>query len=129
MRTTSLGEARYICIHTKQYRPLSWAEIWETFIDSYPGQWAIQSFPPEDCFVDEQNIYHLFVLSEPPQGFDIKHGRVKPASFENRTPVPAIESHGEVLAQVDRTMVAQAIHEAWSTQRWGDLAPPDQADA
>lgn len=71
-RSTSLGEARYIRIYTDQYRPLSWTEIWETFIDSYPGQWAIQSFPPEDRVVDEQNIYHLFVLAEPPHGFDIK---------------------------------------------------------
>lgn len=128
-RSTSLGEARYIRIYTNQYRALSWTEIWETFIEAYPGQWAIQSFPPEDRVVDEQNIYHLFVLTEPPRGFDIKRGQVEPDSFAKGNPVPAMESYGAVLTQVDRAKVAQAIHAAWSTKRWNDLAPPDQADA
>ena len=128
-RSTSFGEAFYIWIYANQYRPLSWTEIWETFIETYPGQWAIQSFPPEDRAVDEQNIYHLFVLTEPPRGFDIKRGHVKPDSFAKRNPMPAMESYGTALTQVDRTKVAQAIHAAWSTKRWNDLAPPDQADA
>jgi len=128
-RSTSFGEAFYIRIYTNQYRPLSSTEIWETFIDAYPGQWAIQSFPPEDRVVDEQNIYHLFVLTEPPQGFDIKRGQAEPDSFAKGNPVPAIESFGAVLTQVDRTKVAQAIHAAWSIKQWNDLAPPDLADA
>ena len=103
-RSTSFGEAFYIRIYANQYRP-------------------------EDRVVDEQNIYHLFVLTEPPRGFDIKRGQVEPDSFAKGNPVPAMESYGAVLTQVDRTKVAQAIHAAWSTKRWNDLAPPDQADA
>ena len=71
-RQTDLGEALYIRIYTDNYRQLSWSEVWETFSKSYPYQWAIQCFPPEDQLVDEMNIYHLFVLENPPRGCNIK---------------------------------------------------------
>jgi len=71
-RSTSFGDALYIRIFTPCYRQLSWTEVWATFADSYPGKWAIQCFPPEDEVVDEQNIYHLFVLEQAPRGVSIK---------------------------------------------------------
>ncbi len=71
-RDTQLGSATYIRIYAVGYRVLTWTEVWETFSDAFPGMWAIQAFPPEDRLVDEQNIYHLFVLDEAPRGFDIK---------------------------------------------------------
>lgn len=70
-RSTSLGEALYIRVFTPSYRLLSWREIWDCFSESYPGQWAVQVFPPADELVDEANIYHLFVLDARPRGMDI----------------------------------------------------------
>lgn len=61
-RNTPLGWVQYIRIYTCDYRQLSWDEIWQTFVDSYPGKWAIQCFPPEDQVLNEENIYHLFVV-------------------------------------------------------------------
>jgi len=71
-RTTSFGLALYVRIYTPNHRQLSWGEIWEVFADLYPDQWAVQFFPPVDRVVDHENIYHLFVLDEPPAGMDIK---------------------------------------------------------
>lgn len=70
-RDTSLGQALYIRIFTPCYRQLSWSEVWSTFNDRYPGKFAVQIFPPEDELVDEQNIYHLFVLEDRPRGFSV----------------------------------------------------------
>lgn len=71
-RETALGIALYIRVFTDNYQQLSWSEVWNRFAQSYPGQWAIQCFPPHDQVVDEENIYHLFVLDCPPQGFNIR---------------------------------------------------------
>lgn len=71
-RQTGFGLATYIRIHTHDYRRLAWSEIWATFADSFPGQWAIQCFPPASDLVDHENIYHLFVLESPPSGLNIK---------------------------------------------------------
>jgi hypothetical protein len=43
---------------------MTWTEVWEVFQDRYPNRWAIQVFPPKDRLVDEENIYHLYVLEE-----------------------------------------------------------------
>ncbi len=71
-RHTALGCALYIRIYTNDYRQLSWSEVWDTFADAYPGQWAVEAFPPADQLVDEANIYHLFVLEDAPVGLNIK---------------------------------------------------------
>ncbi len=70
-RGTALGVALYIKIRTEDYRVLTWSEVWETFADRYPGKWAIQVFPPAERLVDDVNLYHLFVLEDPPAGLDI----------------------------------------------------------
>lgn len=61
----------YIRIFTSAYRQLTWDEIWETFADRYPGQWAVQFFPPADKLVNQENSYHLFVLEGQPHGVSI----------------------------------------------------------
>lgn len=71
-RDTSLGSALYIKIYTPNYRKLSWREIWDCFSETFPGQWAIECFPSADALLDEENIYHLFVLDTPPKGLDIR---------------------------------------------------------
>lgn len=71
-RQTSMGQALYIKVLTSDYRQLSWSEVWQAFSDSYPGQWAVQMFPPASELVDEQNIYHLFVLEDEPRNLSIK---------------------------------------------------------
>jgi hypothetical protein len=70
-RRTCLGDALYVRIRTENYDLLSWSEVWATFADAYPGCWAVQAFPPADRVMDEQNIYHLFVLDSEPAGLDI----------------------------------------------------------
>jgi hypothetical protein len=77
MRRTALGQVRYIKVRTPSERPLSWTEIWKAFSGMYPGQWAVEAFPPEEELVDEANIYHLFILEDFPggAGFNINRRR------------------------------------------------------
>ena len=70
-RRTDLGVALYIRIARYDGRPMPWTEVWERFAAAYPGRWAVQTFPPEDCLLDEVNYYHLFVLESPPRGLRI----------------------------------------------------------
>lgn len=72
-RSTSFGVVEYIRIYTDNYRQLSWPEVWEAFASRYPDRWAVQMFPPRSELIDEQNIYHLFILPETPIGVNIKH--------------------------------------------------------
>jgi hypothetical protein len=46
--------------------------VWERFAAAYPGQWAVQMFPPADQLVDGKAVYHLFVCDEPPAGLNIR---------------------------------------------------------
>jgi hypothetical protein len=71
-RSTQLGTAQYIRIYTVDYRPLGWEEVWEAFAQAYPGHWAVEVYPPADQLVNEQNIYHLFVLEGEPVGLNIR---------------------------------------------------------
>lgn len=71
-RDSALGRVRQIKIFAPGYRPLSWREVWERFAAAYPGQWAVQVFPPADQLVDGKAVYHLFVCDEPPAGLNIR---------------------------------------------------------
>lgn len=73
-RETPFGTCLYIRVFTNSYRQLSWSEVWDTFQDAYPGRWACQWFPPSFRVIDEENIYHLFVLPQgiQPRGMDIQ---------------------------------------------------------
>lgn len=71
-RRTSLGEVLYIRIGRHDDRPMSWPEVAAVFNDRYPGQWAVQFFPPAEEILDEANLYHLFVLDGEPAGVNIR---------------------------------------------------------
>lgn len=71
-RQTQFGPCLYLRIRRYDDQPMSWREVWNTFAELYPGQWAVQFFPPAGELVDEANIYHLFVLEEEPVGVNIK---------------------------------------------------------
>lgn len=71
-RESCLGRVLQIKIFAPGYRPLTWREVWEAFAETYPGQWAVQCFPPADELVDGKNVYHLFVCDTPPDGLNIR---------------------------------------------------------
>jgi hypothetical protein len=70
-RETSVGPCLYLKVRRHDDAPMTWTELWRRFADAYPGQWAVQFFPPREALVDEANVYHLFVLETPPHGVDI----------------------------------------------------------
>jgi len=45
--------------------------VWEAFAAAYPGRWAVEVFPPAERLVDGKHVYHLFVLSDRPEGLDL----------------------------------------------------------
>ena len=63
---TSFGRAMYVRVRTPDYQQLTWEEIQEAYSGLYPYNWAIQFFPPADEVVNEENIYHLYVLEDRP---------------------------------------------------------------
>ena len=71
-KETQFGCCLYLRIRRYDDQPMSWREVWATFAELYPNQWAVQFFPPAGDLVDEANIYHLFVLEEEPAGVNIK---------------------------------------------------------
>lgn len=71
-RVTGLGLVTQIKIFAPGYRPLGWREVWEKFAECYPGQWAVQCFPPADQLVDGKSVYHLFVCDDVPAGLNIR---------------------------------------------------------
>ena len=73
---TDLGQLLYIRIRRENYGQLSWREAWEIFRRGYPGQWAVQFFPPAGDLVDDADIFHLYVLDFVPTGVNI-HWRSK----------------------------------------------------
>jgi hypothetical protein len=72
---TDLGHLLYIRIRREGYGQLSWREAWEAFRRNYPGQWAVQFFPPADDLVDDEDIFHLYVLDFVPVGVNINRRR------------------------------------------------------
>lgn len=68
---TDLGQLLYIRIRRENYDQLSWREAWEVFRSRYPGQWAVQFFPPASDLVDDADIFHLYVLDFVPTGVNI----------------------------------------------------------
>jgi hypothetical protein len=59
---TDLGQLLYIRIRREGYGQLSWRDAWEAFRRNYPGQWAVQFFPPAGDLVDDMDIFHLYVF-------------------------------------------------------------------
>lgn len=71
VKSSDLGVVEYIKVQRYDWKPMSWPEIWRAFSEAYPGQWAVQIFPPAEALVDDANIYHLYVLPEMPRGLSI----------------------------------------------------------
>ena len=71
-RESCLGSVLQIKVFSQPYRPLSWSEVWEAFVEAYPGRWAVQCFPPAGELVDGKPVYHLFVCDAPPAGLNIR---------------------------------------------------------
>ena len=68
------GEVEYLRVNMPDYSPMSWDDVWEEFQDNYPNRWAIQFFPPKYNLVNDNNIYHLYMLPEyfiPDDFFDL----------------------------------------------------------
>lgn len=71
-RETCLGRALQIKVFAPDYQVLTWREVWEAFAAAYPGQWAVQVFPPAALLVDSKNVYHLWVLPDEPTGMNLR---------------------------------------------------------
>ncbi len=71
-RDSPLGEVLYIKMYAEGYPQLSWKECWKVFAEKYPGQWAVQMFPPVEQLVNGKCVYHLFVLENEPEGLNIR---------------------------------------------------------
>lgn len=74
-RESCLGRVLQIKVFEPGYRPLAWREVWDAFAAAYPGQWAVQVFPPATHLVDGKAVYHLWVLAGKPQGLDLREGQ------------------------------------------------------
>lgn len=71
-RDSCLGQVLQLKVYTSDYRPLGWRELWEAFSQQYPGQWAVQVFPPADQLVDSKAVYHLFICPSCPEGLNLR---------------------------------------------------------
>lgn len=72
LRKTALGPALYIKIRRYDNKRMNWEQVWKVFADAYPGQWAVEVYPPVDQLVNDVSMYHLFVISEEPEGLNIR---------------------------------------------------------
>jgi hypothetical protein len=73
-RDSCLGRVLQLKICAPGYRPLSWDEVHAAFVKAYPGQWAVQVFPPTDKVLNGKAVYHLWAL-EPgivPEGLNLR---------------------------------------------------------
>lgn len=71
-RETCLGRVLQIKVFAPGYPPLSWRQVWDAFTARYPGQWAVQCFPPAGELVDGKAVYHLFVCATEPWGLNLR---------------------------------------------------------
>lgn len=72
VRESCLGTVRLLKVFAPGYPNLTWHEVWEAFTEAYPGQWAVQVFPPQEQLVDSKAVYHLFVLDQEPVGLNLR---------------------------------------------------------
>lgn len=71
VRDSALGPVLQLKVFRSGYPVMTWREVWEAFTARYPGRWAMQMFPPREALIDGKAVYHLFVLDQCPQGFDL----------------------------------------------------------
>ena len=73
-RMTPLGLVRHLRVFTYDYRRLYWSEISDAVHAVYPERWCLEWFPALGSVVDEENIYHLWMLPhgwEAPSSMDL----------------------------------------------------------
>lgn len=80
-RPTPLGVATYVRIHRDDMAPMGFRELWDVFSETFPGKWAVQLFPEKTHLLDQANKYHLFVLDNRPDAFDLTLPAPKHAAF------------------------------------------------
>jgi hypothetical protein len=62
---TPWGPAAHVCILPDDEKPLLWYELWSCFDELYPGQWAIEVYPPVGSLVNNGvSGRHLWILSK-----------------------------------------------------------------
>lgn len=71
-KDSAFGRVLQLKIFEPGYRQLGWREVWEAFVEAYPGKWAVQVFPPADHLVDGKSVYHLWVLDGEPAGLNLR---------------------------------------------------------
>ena len=71
-RESCLGRVLQLKVFAPDFRPLSWREVWERFVEAYPGRWAVQVCPPAGQLVDGKAVYHLWVLEHEPAGLNLR---------------------------------------------------------
>ena len=83
-RPTAFGEALYVRIHRTDMAVMGFRELWDLFDRLYPGQWAVQVFPPREHLLDQANKYHLFVFEQKPEGLSLSEPAPKGSVLEAR---------------------------------------------
>ena len=68
---TALGPVRRIQIERVDGTAMGWREVWEAFAAAYPGRWGVQLLPPVARLLDQCNRYHIHVLDQAPEGWDL----------------------------------------------------------
>jgi len=80
-RPTPMGDVLYVQIGRKDEGVMPYLELHGVFAAMYPGKWALQVLPPDDCHINQVNLYHIFVLEEMPE-----HMNLARKSANYRTP-------------------------------------------
>jgi hypothetical protein len=57
-----LGEITRLRIYTPDYQRLSWLQVWQAFVETYPDRWAVELYPPASELVNDAHVYHLWLL-------------------------------------------------------------------
>ncbi len=56
------GMVTYLKVYTPDYKRLSWLQVWQAFTEVYPDRWAIELYPPASELVNDEHVYHLWML-------------------------------------------------------------------
>jgi len=62
--TDQWGEVTRLKVYTSDYQQLSWLQVWQAVAEIYPDQWAIELYPPVSELVNDDHVYHLWLMSE-----------------------------------------------------------------
>lgn len=62
--TEQWGEVTRLKVYTSDYQQLSWLQVWQAVAEIYPDQWAVELYPPVSELVNDDHVYHLWLMSE-----------------------------------------------------------------